>query len=115
MEPNAVRSLFGAAALLLLLSLALRFSAGGYLTLRLTVCSASLCGYMFWFERTRIAGWTFVLIGILYNPLLPVRLARATWQPIDLIVGIWFVVFSCVGLPKLKAKSTGASEITSPT
>jgi hypothetical protein len=38
------------------------------------------------------AGWLFGVLAVLFNPVVPVHLARTTWQPIDAAAGIAFVV-----------------------
>jgi hypothetical protein len=43
-------------------------------------------------------GLTFGAIAILYNPLIIVGLSKATWTPINIVVGFIFLV----ALPKLK-------------
>jgi hypothetical protein len=34
----------------------------------------------------------FLIVAILFNPLIPIYLDKATWTPIDLVVGIFFGV-----------------------
>ena len=36
--------------------------------------------------------WAFGFIAILFNPIIPIVLKKDTWQNIDLITGIFFVV-----------------------
>jgi hypothetical protein len=36
--------------------------------------------------------WAFLAVGILLNPILPVRMQRSQWQPIDLWLGVLLIV-----------------------
>ena len=36
--------------------------------------------------------WTFGLVALLFNPLIPIYLTRELWVPIDLLTAILFVV-----------------------
>jgi hypothetical protein len=38
------------------------------------------------------SAWVFGFIAVIFNPVLPLRLSRGSWQPIDLIVAALFVV-----------------------
>lgn len=59
--------------------------------LRLVVCGAACFG-AFTLKQRQGWLWTMVILAILFNPLLPVRLDRGTWQAIDLATGIIFLV-----------------------
>lgn len=41
----------------------------------------------FWF-------WVFVILAVLFNPLIPIYLAKDTWKFIDFMVAVAFVAFS---------------------
>jgi hypothetical protein len=79
--------------ILLLLAVFGRWPYGFYTVLRLAVCLSALylATYAFRFGK---ALWAWVLVGtaILFNPLVPVRLGRSEWQPLDLIGAAIFVV-----------------------
>ena len=39
--------------------------------------------------------WLFGVIGVAYNPLLPIHLTRAIWMPVDLMTAgvlVWSVI-----------------------
>ncbi len=59
--------------------------------MRLVVCGAVCFGA---FTLKNRQGWlgTMAIIAVLFNPLLPVRLDRNTWQVIDLATGIVFLI-----------------------
>jgi hypothetical protein len=38
------------------------------------------------------AGWLFGVLAALFNPVVPVHLARTTWRPIDAAAGVAFAV-----------------------
>jgi hypothetical protein len=59
--------------------------------LRLVVCGTACFG-AFALKQRQGWLWTMVIIAVLFNPLLPVRLDRGTWQAIDLATGIVFLV-----------------------
>lgn len=60
---------------------------GYYTLLRLIVCAAALL--LAWQEHKaagRFSGWAvgLALLGLLFNPLLPVHLGREVWAPLDI-------------------------------
>lgn len=57
------------------------------------MCAVGAWGVVFWLRSDR-PGWAAFFGGttLLFNPLLPVRLARDAWAPIDVFVAIAFVV-----------------------
>ena len=59
--------------------------------MRLVVCGASCFG-AFTLKQRQGWLWTMVIIAVLFNPILPVHLDRGTWQLIDLVTGIIFLV-----------------------
>jgi hypothetical protein len=68
-----------------------------YQLLRLITCGTA--GYMAFIthqEQKRGWMWTVVAVALLFNPLLPIRLSRQDWQPIDLVVALVFGVFLLV-------------------
>jgi hypothetical protein len=76
------------AAILLFLALG-RHPYGYYEILRLVVCGVTIYGVYFSAKLKKI-GWvfTFGIIAILFNPLIPIYLRRGTWQFIDLAVAV---------------------------
>ena len=63
-----------------------------YQLLRIVVCGASI--FLVWyFIKSKIEwlGWAFIIPAILFNPLLPIYLAKSTWQLFDLLFGVMFI------------------------
>ena len=76
-------------AALLIVAAEGRHAYGFYVVLRL----AATVGAVYWAIRVYHAGprgwlWAFVAVAVLLNPVLPVRMHRADWQPIDLWLGV---------------------------
>jgi hypothetical protein len=61
--------------------------------LRWVVCAVAVAFaiYASYTNRTW-AGWVFGALAVLFNPVVPVHLARATWRPIDAAAGFAFGV-----------------------
>lgn len=62
---------------------------GFYIVLRLV----TTVGAVYWALRVFREGlhgwaWAFAAVALLMNPLLPIRMQRTQWQPIDLWLGI---------------------------
>jgi hypothetical protein len=87
-------------AIFLLVAASGRHSYGFYMVLRLI----TTVGAVYWAWRVYKVGlwcwaWAFAAVALLMNPLLPIRMQRTQWQPIDLGLGIlllgwsayWFV------------------------
>ena len=77
------------AAVFLIVAAEGRHAYGFYVVLRLAVT----IGAVYWAVRVYQAGprgwlWAFVAVAVLLNPILPVRMHRADWQPIDLWLGV---------------------------
>ncbi len=63
---------------------------GYYTLLRLVVCvSAGTVAYLSWPKH---AAWSvgFIVVALLFNPLIIVALDRGTWAPIDVGVAILY-------------------------
>ena len=72
-----------------------RHAYGFYMLLRLaaTVCAIYLA------VRVAQVGprgwlWAFVAVALLLNPILPVRMHRGDWQPIDLWLGVLLLLWT---------------------
>lgn len=64
---------------------------GYYTFLRWAVTVAAVVvAWVAWDSFAQWATWPFVGIAILFNPLAPVYLDRATWQPIDIVCALAF-------------------------
>jgi hypothetical protein len=82
-------------AILLLIASAGKQPYGFYMVLRLVIT----VGAVYWAWRLYKVGpqawaWIFVTVALLLNPLLPIRMHREDWQPIDLCLGIFLVGWS---------------------
>lgn len=93
-RPHAIPSLL-AAAFLLLATLNLPY--GYYTFLRIVVTTAAVyvayCGYK-WGRCWAL--WTFAVLAVLFNPLIPVHLTKAIWLPVDLATAAIFVLAAIV-------------------
>ena len=87
--------LFLIPAALLLLALA-DMPSGYYVLMRIVVCLASVIVAYGGYKREDSVNGTvilFVLMAILFNPIIPVYLYdREIWMPIDIIGAIVFVI-----------------------
>lgn len=64
-----------------------------YTLMRWVVCGTA--AYLTWIaiETERSGGaWTFGVMALLFNPIIPVHLSRSTWQPIDLASAVLIVI-----------------------
>jgi hypothetical protein len=105
------RELQIAIAALLLAALA-RWPYGFYEFLRLAICTATII--LAW--RASLNGFalravTMGLVAILFNPFVPVHLARSSWIPIDLLVAIMIVASPPVKQPIGVADAAAAQPI----
>jgi hypothetical protein len=61
--------------------------------LRWVVCAAAVAFAAYGASTGKVwAGWLFGVVAVVFNPVVPVHLARKTWQPIDAAAGIAFVI-----------------------
>jgi hypothetical protein len=72
-----------------------RYTYGFYVMLRLSAA----VGAVYWAVRVYNAGprgwlWAFLAVAVLLNPILPVRMHREDWQPIDLGLGVLLLAWS---------------------
>jgi hypothetical protein len=47
----------------------------------------------------------FLAVAILFNPLIPIHLDKATWTPIDLIVGLFFGITAFIKMNNHNVKN----------
>jgi hypothetical protein len=76
-------------AIFLLVAAEGRHPYGFYMVLR----TAATVGGIYWAVRVYQAGprgwmWAFLAVALLLNPVLPVRMHREYWQPIDMVLGV---------------------------
>jgi hypothetical protein len=88
-------TLTGFGAILLLVAAFDKHPYGFYMVLRLV----TTVGGIYWAWRVRQAklpGWTWVFtaVALLMNPILPLRMHRTDWQPIDLGLGVLLLGWS---------------------
>jgi low temperature requirement protein LtrA len=82
-------------AILLLVAAEGRHPYSFYVVLR----TAATVGGAYWAVRVYQAGprgwmWAFLAVALLLNPVLPVRMQRSQWQPVDLWLGILLLGWS---------------------
>jgi hypothetical protein len=84
-------AIYGVAAMLVVAVLPLPY--GYYQLLRLVATGVSGWAAVVAWQRGR-AGHTvgFAVLALLFNPVLPVYLAKPMWVPIDLGAAVWLVV-----------------------
>lgn len=66
---------------------------GYYTLLRFLVCGVS--GYTAYIAlelNKKSWVWIFGIIALLFNPLIPIYLDKGTWQIIDIITAIFFII-----------------------
>jgi hypothetical protein len=70
---------------------------GYYQLLRWITCGAAVwVAFLADDWENKWATVVFVVVAVLFNPLLPIHLSRDLWQPIDLICAVLFVVIGLV-------------------
>jgi hypothetical protein len=107
---EAVLTILG--AVLLLIASIGKYPYGFYTVLRLVIA----VGAVYWAWRVYKEGqpfwaWIFAAIALLLNPFLRIRMQRSQWQPIDLYLGIFLIVWSGYWLFR---KKTNEFEIKRP-
>ena len=86
-------SLPAGTAVVLLLGALAPWPYGYFVFLRWVVCFAALMVAFRAHEIERLwALWTFGLVALLFNPLIPIYLTRELWIPIDLLTAVLFAV-----------------------
>jgi hypothetical protein len=71
-----------------------RHSARFYQYLRIAVCAAGVYGFCLAPKLKASGLWmvAFAAISILFNPIIPVHLSKATWKPIDLVAAVVLLI-----------------------
>ena len=89
MKTHTIPSMIAAALLLWALA---DHQYGYYIFLRLAVTGAAVfVAISFAKTRFSFASYIFGLIGLLFNPIIPVHLTKSIWQPIDVSVAVLFI------------------------
>jgi hypothetical protein len=66
-----------------------------YVLLRVFICGSSAYITSKLYSRHRVPlTWLFGAIAVLFNPVLPVRMARSDWQATNVLAAIIFIAFS---------------------
>jgi hypothetical protein len=68
---------------------------GYYQILRIVLClSSAVVAYGFY--KSQLSGWALALaaIAILFNPIFPIYMTRASWSRIDVITALLFFIAS---------------------
>lgn len=66
-----------------------------YVLLRVFICGSSAYFASRLYSRNRVPlTWLFGTIAVLFNPILPVRMARSDWQATNVIAAVIFIGFS---------------------
>lgn len=66
-----------------------------YVLLRVFICCSSAYIASLLYSRNRVSlTWLFGTIAVLFNPILPVRMARSDWQATNVIAAVIFIGFS---------------------
>ena len=89
-RPQTIPCIVAAAFLILAL---LDWPYGYYQLLRLVVTGAAVwVAYILYTAKKTGLMITFIIIALLFNPLIPVHLDRQTWKVIDLLCGLFFII-----------------------
>lgn len=66
-----------------------------YVLLRLIVCaSAAFAAARRHSEKRLFWVWVFGAVAVLFNPILPVRMARSDWRAINIAVAVFFICWA---------------------
>ncbi len=80
-------------AIILLLGALGNWPYGYYQLLRWAILIIGVYSAYLAYERGKISwAWTFGITAVLFNPILPFYLSKGTWQFIDIIAAIIFLI-----------------------
>lgn len=80
-------------AIFLLLIALLPMPYGYYTLVRICICLYSaFLAYKSWEEKIDIWMWIFIVIAVLFNPIIPIYLNRELWAIIDIVIAIVFFI-----------------------
>lgn len=84
-----------ASVVLLALSVLGRWPYGFYTLLRFVVCGTCAYTSAKEYQHGQI-GWTWImgLTAVLFNPIIPIHLARSVWHTLDLLTVIVFAIWA---------------------
>lgn len=94
LEPNKHKNIL---TIISVIFLFLAFFEGwpyGFFTLlRIVVCvTTAYSGWIAFKYEKEFWAWTYGIIAILFNPIIPLHLGRELWLLMDLFVAIFFIV-----------------------
>ena len=76
-----------------------------YVLLRVLICTASAYLSTKRYKERRIPWvWTFGVIALLFNPVFPVRMTRADWQVVNILVAAFLAGWAIYSM--IRAAST---------
>jgi hypothetical protein len=85
----------------------LKWQYSYYQILRFVICSGFVLFAIKEYEGKRIyISLPCIAIAILFNPLMPIYLARETWIPVDLSTGVLLIVWIIIDVVLLGNYST---------
>lgn len=80
-------------AIIILLIAFGRLPYGYYTFVRIFICGVSVySAFLLMKKDSNYLGWLFIIIGILYNPIIPIYLTREIWQYLNIITATIFIV-----------------------
>lgn len=66
-----------------------------YVLLHMFICCASVYLAIKQYSRHRVPlAWLFGAVGVLFNPILPVRMSRSDWETINAVISLVFFAIS---------------------
>jgi len=66
---------------------------GYYTLMRLVVCATAIFVVVMAAKSQQMwAVWLYAIVGLLFNPLVPVHLTKGIWQPVDFVAAVALVV-----------------------
>lgn len=106
----------GETALLVVCMIVLVFAATSdwryafYVLLRLLICASSLFAALKRYsQRLTFWMWCFGVVAVLYNPLVPMRMARADWQSVNIVTAVFlacWILASLLGIAKIPSRGS---------
>ena len=66
---------------------------GYYMLMRLVVCATAVYVIVIAAKSRQMwAVWLYAILGLLFNPLMPVHLTKGIWQPLDFLAATALVI-----------------------
>jgi hypothetical protein len=80
------------AAAFLLLAVTSHWPYSFYVLLRVTICTIAVYSAYQATERKSAWAWIYGAVAVLFNPIIPIHMARSDWSRIDALTAIIFAV-----------------------